>query len=471
MEQNENSVEDLQNPNTEEELTPTEELTEDPSEVEVTSELNEPTKTELAEEDTKETLITEESVQLFSNGLVRIPIAKKGKFFHPSYGNVEFTEEDFNSIKNNFSNDCLGFKPYATYGHLVDPSLTVDAELKKGSTREIQEENDVLYVLSEPTPDTLDLIQKGEYEYSSGEFIRNYIDKETGENRGTVLMRYALTNSPFIPFKDKKIEILSQNSECPQTITEFILKLSLESGIPEISQSSDISLDNMQENTIEEKNELPASDAVEVKETETKVEEVTPVAAVTAEVQAPKVEQVKEVTPAQSNAVDVKGIVKEAFAQAKELYQAQIEAVRVEAKNAIESIKAENAALKENLQSQAATVQAFSTSMSEAEKKVRYQALANQGMPASFIQRFSQLESALQTGSQVIKLSNSAGESVDKAVSEEIASLLIEALHSEPVQVQQFGQSISTVAANGLVADMQKLVEANRKAANKVAIA
>lgn len=422
--------------------------------------------------DLENNTLDEESIQLFSNGLVKIPVAKKGKFFHPSYGKVEFTDKDFESIKQNFSNDCLGFSPYATYGHLIDPSLTIDAELKKGNTKDIQEENGVLYVLSEPTPDALDLIQKGEYEYSSGEFIRNYIDKETGENRGTVLMRYALTNSPFIPFKDKKIEILSQNSECPQTITEFVLKLSLESGIPPIPQSLDISLDNMQDNKIEEKKEISAEPNLEVTpEVEEQVEQVSVVAAEVKPESAAKVSADPVESKVQSPSVDVKGIVQEAFTQAKELYQAQIEAVRIEAKNAIEAIKAENATLKDSLQTQAVTVQAFSNSMSEAEKRARYQVLANQGVPASFIQRFSQLESALQTGSQVIKLSNSAGEQEDKAVSEEIAALLIDALHSEPVQVEQFGQSISTVAANSLVADMQKLVEANRKAATKVSIA
>lgn len=418
--------------------------------------------------------LDQEVIQLFSNGLVRIPVAKKGKFYHPSYGEIEFNDKDFESIKENFSNDALGFEPYATFGHLVDPSLSVDAELKKGRTTSIVEEDDVLYVLSQPSPDALDLIQKGEYEYSSGEFIRNYIDKETGENRGTALMRYALTNSPFIPFKDKKIEILSQNAECPQTITEFVLKLSLESGIPEISPSSDISLDNMQDNKIEEKDELKpevaSKETVEV--TEAKAEE-TKVEVAAVEAEAPKAEVVTEVAPVPATSApvfDINAIVKEAFNQAKGLYQAQIDAVKAETRAVVEAIKAENATLKESLQAQAATVQAFSTSMSEAEKKARYQVLANQGMPASFIQRFSQIESTLQSGSQVIKLSNSAGEQVDKALSEEIASLLVEALHAEPVQVQQFGQSVSTVTANAFVSDMQKLVEANKKAANKVSV-
>lgn len=428
---------------------------------------------------------SEAQCQLLSNGLVKIPVAKKGEFFHKRYGKVSFTDQDFEDIVRNYEENVLGFTPYATYGHLIDPSLSVDAELKKGTSKGFEIEDGVLYAVTEPTIDTLELITKGEYEYASGEFIRNFEDKETGENKGTVLMRYALTNSPFIPFKDKKIEVvetLSENAkrECTHSVINFMLKLSTDSGnsensIPEVD-STPTSLEVMSDQINTQELETPVVESTDSADQtqpvtqessmEDKAQETIPTPAV--ESTASVVDAAPAAAPA-APAFDVNELVKQVVAQVTAAYQAQLDAVKQSAEATIASLKSEITSLNGQLTDQSATVQAFSNSMSVAQKAFRYQAIAAQGVPAALIERFSQIESALKGGSQVIKLSTEAGEA-ELALDEVISQLLIDAVQAEPVRVEQFGQSVSTVDANGFVSDMKRLISVNQEAAKKLSL-
>lgn len=422
--------------------------------------------------------LSQSVMQCLSDGLLRIPVAQKGTFHHSAYGTVEFNDQDFADIISNFEGNVLGFDPYVTYGHLIDPKVSVDAELKKGKATQFEVVDDVLYAVTEPTPDTLELAKNGEYEYSSGEFIRNYKDKITGENRGTVLMRYALTNSPFIPFKDKKIEVVEALSEtskdCPHSVINFMIKLSSDSGNIENLIPSEDSTQLMEEQLQTPETEAPAVESVQVsdtnplpQETPTPMEEVTQAAVVETPAAPETPVQAAPAATAPVATYDLSKVIEQVTTQASAIYQEQIKSIKEQAQQTVDALKAEIAGLNTKLASQEATVQAFSTSMSNGQKQVRYQALAAQGMPTAFIQRFSELEGALETGSQVIKLSNSAGEVQDKSLAEAIAAILIDALHAEPVQVEQFGQSVSTVAANALTADMMRLVEANKGLAQK----
>ncbi len=440
-----------------------------PQPVQETEPVTEPAVQEVeAVEAVQEQHLSQSSMQCLSDGLLRIPVAQKGKYHHSAYGTVEFNDQDFDDIIKNFEDSVLGFEPYVTYGHLIDPKVSVDAELKKGKAKQFEVEDDVLYVITEPTPDTLELAQSGEYEYSSGEFIRNYKDKITGENRGTVLMRYALTNSPFIPFNDKKIEVLESlsetNKDCPHSVINFMIKLSSDSGNIENLITNEDSTQIMEEQNQAPETEAPAVESVQVSE-EIKPTQATPVQMEEA-TQTPAVETPATPAPA-APAYDLSKIIEQVTTQVSSLYQEQIKSVKEQAQQTVDALKAEIAGLNTKLTTQEATVQAFSTSMSNAQRQTRYQALAAQGVPTAFIQRFSELEGALETGAQVIKLSNTAGEVQEKSLTEAIAAILIDALHAEPVQVEQFGQSVSTVAANALTADMMRLVEANKGLAQK----
>lgn len=143
---------------------------------------------------------------------IKVPLAILGKWHHSSYGKVEFTQEDFDSIKDGFEKDVLGHIPYITLGHLDEEHHSTDSHRKKGNLLSISQEDDVLYGTFNVKPIVYKWVDEGEYEYVSGEFVRGFLDKE-GEEVGTVLLRVALTNSPFVPFGNTKNVALSLNNK------------------------------------------------------------------------------------------------------------------------------------------------------------------------------------------------------------------------------------------------------------------
>jgi len=159
-----------------------------------------------------------------SGGVLKVPLAKLGKWFHKAYGVVEFTREDFKTIIDNFRDNLLGHKPYLTFGHLQE-DFSVDSHKKKGDMIGFAEETDTLYGLFKATEDAYKSVQSGEYEFSSGEFIRNYLDKDSGETKGTLVLRVALTNSPFIPNLDR-VQAFSQ-SEKEESTQVFTMKIDM----------------------------------------------------------------------------------------------------------------------------------------------------------------------------------------------------------------------------------------------------
>lgn len=446
----------------------------------ITNSLNNMTARQKKKTETAENLEPLSSVELLSNGLVKIPVAKVGEWKHPQYGKVKFSDSDFDQIISNFEDKALGFPPYATYGHLVDQEVeSIDAELKKGDAVGFEREGDVLFVLTEPKPDTLELIKRGEYEYSSGEFIRGYKDKNTGEDRGTVLIRYALTNAPFLPFDEQKIELLSNNSKDDnglQTPSTFVIKLTGSSGDSSATRVI-TELNTMQDNTTSATPEVSSTqEVVEVVEAnktdkplEIKVENPGAVTSVTAATTAP----IESVPAAAASGFDVNKLLEQINSMyqsqmtgLKSQYEAQIGELKSQSENVVASLKSEVDSLKGRLDSQVAVTQAFSNSMTAQQKQARYGEMVSKGVPPTMVQKFSEIESALDTGSKVIKLSTAAGES-EFSLADSIRDLLIEALSSEPVQFEQLGQTVSLASANGLVAELSAIVTKNKELAKK----
>ena len=401
-----------------------------------------------------------------SNGMVKIPIAKIGSWFHDQHGIVSFTKQDFNQIKEESNKEVLGFTPYITYGHPTNLGYnTVDAELKKGDLIGWEESDDILFGLFDAKEDVISLITNGDYEYSSGEFIRNYKDKFTGDKKGTVLMRVALTNSPFIPFGDAKVEALSSNANnsLPSTIP-FVIKLSTDSVISQELTSEDLII-----NKIEESLNMPPETNIETPV----AEQLAPV--VSEEVIAPEVKPVyaikdEPVTPApivQAPSLDINELIKTVTSNLSDNFKAQLSAIKAESDNVVASLKTQVESLSNQLTSQQEVTQAFSNSLAQKNRQSFYKGLAEQGVTPVLIQKFSTIEAALGNGQKVIKLSNSAGETVDKEVLDAIAELLVEATLSEPISVQQFGQSMSVPQVNAMQADMQKLIERNKALAQQ----
>jgi hypothetical protein len=415
---------------------------------------------------------------LLSNGMIKIPVAKKGSWFHDVHGLVSFTDQDFEQIKKESSKEVLGFTPYITYGHPTDlPYNTVDGELKKGDLKGWEENNDVLFGLFEAKEDVFNLVKNGDYEYSSGEFLRNYKDKFTGVNKGTVLMRVALTNSPFIPFGDTKVEALSQRSKednCLPNSVPFVIKLStdiqeninppkLEETSPELNMTLEKTPDQLAEEVVSQL----------TKKSESKVEpSVTnndsPVVNKTI-IEEPVKEEVS--VPIATPSVDINALFEKFATQAAESTKSAVDAVSSKYETVVSNLNSQIESLKAQLANQEQVTQAFSTSLTNQAKLQEQKELASYGIPPVLIQKFSQVQEALNTKQTVLKLSTKAADGqvveTELPVVKAIKDMLISAVNSEPVVLQQFGQTSAVIPANTLQASIQQLVEENKALANK----
>ena len=437
---------------------------------------------------TKEKLSQSESQPIaelpicLSNGMVKIPIAKKGSWFHEEHGLVTFTDKDFEQIKKESSKEVLGFTPYLTYGHPKNLKYdTIDGELKSGDLAGWEESDDTLFGLFDTKEDVFEMVKKGDYEYSSGEFLRNYKDKFTGTNKGTVLMRVALTNSPFIPFGDTKIEALSTNSHkdeqgCLPSPISYVIKLSTD--IQEINQSDlpnkDIPEPDMQDKTPQELAEDVVKNLSLDKDKESSVQENQ----VNESTEIKKEEVKEEVKPTSvSNTssfslADVNSLIETITSKASESFKVNLDAVTAKYETLITSLNEQIGKLNEQIVSQQEVTQAFSTTLSNQTKTQEYRELASKGVSATLIQKFSQIQNALETKQSVIKLSTKASDgqvseseiSINKAIKE----LLLDAVNTEAVQVQQFGQSVK--GPTGLMAEFQNLAAKNRELASKKSV-
>ncbi len=68
-----------------------------------------------------------------SSNKAKIPILLKGNWHVPGYGPLLVTDSYIDKVIENFNSNVLGFKPYATLGHLTDSPdpESVDGERKK----------------------------------------------------------------------------------------------------------------------------------------------------------------------------------------------------------------------------------------------------------------------------------------------------------------------------------------------------
>jgi len=126
--------------------------------------------------------------------LVKIPIARKGSWKHPEYGDMEFTAEYLNNLQRTIDNSELGWEPPLFFGH-----PTTSGAPSEGYLVSTFREGDTLFGIWSVNSTTYDEIKAGRFRYSSAELIDDYKSKKTGEPVGSVLIGMALTNRPFIP--------------------------------------------------------------------------------------------------------------------------------------------------------------------------------------------------------------------------------------------------------------------------------
>lgn len=136
---------------------------------------------------------------------LKIPVATKGKWAHPTYGEVKFDDFDIQSLYTNYVKDELGFRPPLYIGHQEDEAPKV------GTLSKLDFEDGVLYGEWEVSRDVyLDVMDK-KYTHSSAEIHPNYLSKKTGNRIGKTLFGMALTNRPFVP-NLPQVEALSEEN-------------------------------------------------------------------------------------------------------------------------------------------------------------------------------------------------------------------------------------------------------------------
>ncbi|MGG6283685.1 hypothetical protein ACQ4M3_19060 [Leptolyngbya sp. AN03gr2] len=184
-------------------------------------------------------LSDEFDVELFSEDVeenprkyLKVPVAVLGQWKHPVYGDLEFTQTDFDQIQENFSNQITGYEPPLFRGHPVDRD-TMEGAPAVAFLEDLDQEEDVLFGYWEVVDDSAyDQVKSRQFQYSSAEIIREAVSKESGESVGTVLVGTALTNRPFLTrmprstaLSDRNVDYTERLSDSTELHTSFLFSL------------------------------------------------------------------------------------------------------------------------------------------------------------------------------------------------------------------------------------------------------
>lgn len=153
---------------------------------------------------------------------VRVPIAVKGTWYHPEYGEVKFTQKDFDQMLANFQENVTGYEPPLFLGHENPNGNSVGGQAAAGYLERLYQEGDALIGEFEMVDEaTYNDVAEGKYRYASAEYAKQAISKKTNERIGSVLMGTALTNRPHLTGMPR-IQALSE-SDPSQGLVDFSL--------------------------------------------------------------------------------------------------------------------------------------------------------------------------------------------------------------------------------------------------------
>ena len=466
-----------------------------------------------------------QNLSLFKGNQIKVPIAKVGQWKHEVYGDVSFTEKDLKQLQKNYKNNSTGFTPYATFGHLDEEHHSTDSARKRGDMKDVVIEGDVAFGIFDVTEKVYESVLDGEYEYASGEFNRNFMDKE-GNKVGTTLLRVALTNSPFIPFGDAKIEALSANAEyCPENNLSSVFLLSIDAAnkpeeskeetskeeepipldegkpvdcsdpvvedneslseaialkvaekLKATSNPTEESSSEKQEIKLETTNKNIMSEATKEVVKDTNLENAKK--AVLGEDKAPVKEEtvVKEEVKEEPAKVEVKEVVKEDTSKYDSLmskleslektYAEKLEGLQKSSQSVIEELTSKLEEATKKLETQEVVTQQFSASVSKAQEEALIQNLQNNGVQTPVVQKFLAFKNAYNNSDNgIVKFSVGSGEDakvIEKTVVDSVADMLIAASRQAPIVEQQLG-----ITSGGKVSNFANIIERNRELAKK----
>lgn len=129
----------------------------------------------------------------------KVQVAREGQFFHPIYGNVDFSEKAIDMMIENFNNAVYGSEPYI--GLPFDPEHIVDMGALgwiKNLTKEQTEKGCGLFAEVEWTDLGVEMIKSKRFQYTSLSFFPEYTDAETKKKYKNVVRGAALTVDPYI---------------------------------------------------------------------------------------------------------------------------------------------------------------------------------------------------------------------------------------------------------------------------------
>lgn len=138
--------------------------------------------------------------EIGAEGLVRIPLAKLGRWFK---GKLKFSiaREDMAAIVRNFRKKKNG-EVVIDYDHATEYSAgsgqAVPAAGWLKAVEDAPDQNGILWGLAEFTERALQMIQAKEYKYLSPVLNWGARDKDTGEPQGLTITSVALTNQPVL---------------------------------------------------------------------------------------------------------------------------------------------------------------------------------------------------------------------------------------------------------------------------------
>lgn len=133
---------------------------------------------------------------------LRAEILRVGKIFSPLYGEIEITEDMLKKFAENFKAGLPAYKPPVNIEHM-------DHLGSVGVITNLEYENGALFAEVEFSEEGAELVESKKFRYFSPEFVTDYIDKNTGQNVGPVIVGLALTNKPANP-KAKEIKFIDR---------------------------------------------------------------------------------------------------------------------------------------------------------------------------------------------------------------------------------------------------------------------
>lgn len=426
-----------------------------------------------------------QNLSILNSNKIKVPFVKKGEWKHELYGEVTFDEKDIQSLINNFKLGVTGFKPYLTLGHLDEEHNSTDSHRKRGDLEEIVQEGDVTYGIFSVPEDIYKAVEKGEYEYSSGEFHRNFVDNKTGKKVGTTVIRVALTNSPFLPFGDKKIQTLSLDTkDCPQINQNFMFSLNIHKKDDNISKNlleskvtntnnnvlnMSINTDSTKKDEVKnvpleinkELKEMPNQETDNLITPELKVEEQKEEVKSSVVLETKKEEEVPAVDNTALTALATQ------LEKVQSMYQTQLD----KANEVIKSLTDKVEVLGNKLTNQEVVTQAFSTTMNKAQEQSMIVNLQNSGVTPANVQKFMAFKQAYSNSADksTVKLSiavNNEVKEVEKGVLDAVADLLISASNQSDYTEQQLG--ISSGRRNSNLDFTTIIARNNEKAVSKL---